>query len=241
MRKTCRECSIRNSALCCALSDDVLQQVNRIATHRRIAAGRSIFAGLDEVPRVANIVSGVVKLSTSLHDGRTQVVGLLFASDFIGRPFSEQADLLIEAATDVELCCLDQRQFESLLQNNGGLREAFLRRVTADLDSARNWMLLLGQKTAEERVASLIHHCYTRLSAAADAETGHGLNGHQFDLPLSRTEIAQFVGLTVETVSRMLGRLQASDIIEIGSGRAVSIKNAAGLAQRGQIGADVRT
>lgn len=240
MRRTCRECSIRHSALCGALPDDVLLQINRIANHRRIAAGRAIFADLDEVPRVANIVSGVVKLSISLPDGRTQVVGLLFASDFIGRPFSAQADLLTEAATDVELCCLDQRQFEGLLQGNEALREAFFRRVAIDLDSARNWMLLLGQKTAEERVASLIHHCHARLSAAADAETGHCLNGHQFDLPLSRTEIAQFVGLTVETVSRMLGRLQASGLIEIGSGRAVSITDASGLARRGQIAADAK-
>ncbi|MEZ5852674.1 MAG: Crp/Fnr family transcriptional regulator [Hyphomicrobiaceae bacterium] len=215
-------------------------QINRIAGHRRIAAGRSIFAGQDDVPRVANIVSGVVKLSTSLPDGRTQVVGLLFASDFIGRPFSEQADLLTEAATDVELCCLDQRQFESLLQTNEGLREAFFRRVTSDLDSARNWMLLLGQKTAEERVASLIHHCYSRLRTPDGDGTDSGQDGDPFDLPLSRTEIAQFVGLTVETVSRMLGRLQSAGVIEIGSGRSICIKDATGLAQRAQIASELQ-
>lgn len=232
-RRTCRDCSIRSKALCQALPDSVLAQINRVSWRRPVAAGRSVF-GPEETSRlVANIIHGVVKLSTSLPDGRTQIVGLQFPADFVGRPFAKPGPLLAEAATDVELCCFDRRHFEAVLREHKGLEELFVTRILEDLDEARSWMLLLGRKTAEERVASLVLLCAQRTTEAECTVSSSGPN-LRITLPLSRTEIGEFLGLTLETVGRMLKRLDRDGIIAIEAGRGVRIRDFDRLRQRAE-------
>lgn len=233
MRLTCRSCAIRSRALCRALPDATLDQINRLSRRRRVKAGRALFHEDEANTVVATVLSGVVKVSVSLADGRTQVVGLHFPADFIGRPFAAPLAPLTEAATDVELCCFDRSRFEALLVEHKGLEEAFVRQVTADLDAAREWMLLLGHKTAEERMASLILLCLRRLAPPDCA--GHIPDADvRVELPLSRTEIAQFLGLTIETVSRMLKRLSTRGVIAIESGRGIRVTDRGGLERRAE-------
>ncbi|MGE0699666.1 MAG: Crp/Fnr family transcriptional regulator [Hyphomicrobiaceae bacterium] len=233
MRLSCRACAIRSRALCRALPEPTLDQINRLSRRRRVPAGRALFGEEEAAGVVATVLSGVAKVSVSLADGRTQVVGLHFPSDFIGRPFGGAVAPLTEAATDVELCCFDRSRFEALLVEHKGLEELFVQRITAELDAAREWMLLLGHKTAEERLASLILLCLRRLEpgdCGADAD----LPEARFDLPLSRTEIAQYLGLTIETVSRMLKRLSTDGVIAIESGRGIRVKDRAELERRAE-------
>lgn len=228
LRNACRTCAIRDKALCRSLPEDALAQLNQIARRRKVHAGQQIFDNAAEQPVVANLVSGVARLSRSLADGRTQIVGLQFPAEFIGRPFSSSGNVLVEAATDVELCYFSQRQFEALLLNFTDLKAQFLRRTIEQLDEAREWMLLLGRKTAEERVASLILLCLEKgTSVACDGlEAG---DDRQLDLPLSRTDMASYLGLTIETVARMIKRVERAGAIKIGRGRRLSITNIAKL------------
>lgn len=196
-------------------------------------AGRELFGADEAATVVATVLSGVAKVSVSLPDGRTQVVGLLFPSDFIGRPFAGTAAPLAEAATDVELCFFERSRFEALLLEHKGLEEHFVRRITADLDAARDWMLLLGHKSAEERVASLILHCLQRLAPETSCEP-NGEARLRLELPLSRSEIAQYLGLTIETVSRMLKRLATDAVIAIGPGRGIGVIDRAKLESRAE-------
>ena len=235
MRLTCRSCSIRSRALCRALPEATLEQINRLARRRRVPAGRALFNEDEANNVVATVLAGVAKVSVSLADGRTQVVGLHFPSDFIGRPFAAPVAPLAEAATDVELCFFDRPRFEALLVEHKGLEEVFVRQVTAELDAAREWMLLLGHKTAEERMASLILQCLTRLEPS-DCVAHVPATEVRIELPLSRTEIAQFLGLTIETVSRMLKRLSTVGVIAIESGRGIRVRDRAGLERRAEAG-----
>ena len=235
MRNGCHDCLIRSKALCQALPDETLDQINRISRRRRVKAGSELFGEEDTIGMVATILTGVAKVSVSLPDGRTQVVGLHFPGDFVGRPFSHATPPLTEAATDVELCCFERTRFETLLREHRHLELLFVRRMTAELDAARDWMLLLGQKSAEERIASLLLQCMMRLGASDcrahlhDPET-------RFDLPLSRSEIAQFLGITIETVSRMLKRLSIDGAIAVEPGRGIRVTDRTLLAERSERG-----
>lgn len=224
----CRTCAIRDVALCRALPIDALAELNRLARRRKVAVGSPLFDPDQQPPLVANIVSGVVRLSRSLPDGRTQIVGLQFAPEFIGRPFAIDNTILVEAATDIELCCFTRSHFEALLRTHGPLQELLIEHMARSLEQAREWMLLLGRKTAEERVASLVLLCAER-TWTGPCSAGHTLAGLHVELPLSRTEMADFLGLTLETVGRMIQRLARSGIIAIRPRRGLTITNAAGL------------
>lgn len=228
LRNNCRNCVIRDSTLCRALPESALNQLNLVARRRKLGAGARLLDADLETPMVANIVSGVVRLSKSLADGRTQIVGLQFPTEFLGQPFTRNAALLAEAATDVELCCFPQAQFEAMLLAHNGLKELFTQRVMQQLDAARDWMLLLGRKTAEERVATLILYCAEKLAddtCAGPAE----VSGMEMELPLSRTEMADFLGLTLETVGRMIKRLEQAGVVDIRKGRGLHIRDGEAL------------
>ena len=102
---------------------------------------------------------------------------------------------------------------------NAGLEAAFLERTLADMDAARDWMLLLGRKTAAEKVATLLLMFARRL---APIEPGRA-QAIAFDLPLSRTDMADYLGLRIETVSRNIWELEAAGVVEIAGGRGISV------------------
>jgi CRP/FNR family transcriptional regulator, anaerobic regulatory protein len=227
-RNKCRTCAVRDVALCRTLPPDALAELNQIARRRKVPAGQRLFDQDQQPPLVANIVSGVARLSRSLDDGRTQIVALQFAPDFVGRPYAASGSVLIEAATDMELCCFARSHFNALLDSHGRLKELLIEHMSRSLEQAREWMLLLGRKTAEERVASLVFHCAERMRAR-DCAPEAGFEGMQFEMPLSRTEMADFLGLTLETVGRMMQRLARSGVIEIQRRRGIRIVDIARL------------
>jgi CRP/FNR family transcriptional regulator len=225
---SCRDCAIRSEALCSALPMEDLARFNR-ASHRKRYRPGSVIVGSGEQPDwFGNVVSGVVKLTLTLPDGRQQIVGLLFPSDFLGRPFKDRTPYTAEAATVVELCCFGRRHFERLLGEQPAVRDLFIERTLDAVDAARDWMLLLGCKSAEERVATLILLIARRRCAARCEDCAQGQPLH-FELPLSRTDMAEYLGLRIETVSRQLRRLSAAGVIETASRRFVTVRNMAAL------------
>ena len=211
-RNLCSECAVRSGALCCALSPEQLAALNRISYRRRYAAGR-VICDIDTQDWFGNVISGVVKLTKTLPDGRQQIVELLFPSDFLGRPFRAVGAYAAEAATAVELCCFGRQHFEGLMHEWPNLKQLFLERTLDEVDAAREWMLLLGRKSAQEKVAALLLLILRRMRAPA-GEAAAPSRPARFDLPLSRTEMADFLGLRIETVSRQLAHLREAGVIE---------------------------
>ncbi len=218
----CDHCAVRHQAVCGALSEEELVHMNRIAHRKLVTAGETIMSDEEPAEFFANVVSGVVKLTKTLADGRQQIVGLLFPPDFLGRAYSENNPYFAEAATDVEICCFPHDGFERLLKAYPGLEHRLFAKTLDELDSAREWMVLLGRKTAQEKVASFL-----LLLARRAGMTGcsHGSSGlfPQFVLPLTRADIADYLGLTIETVSRQITKLKSSGIISLADNRIFSV------------------
>jgi CRP/FNR family transcriptional regulator len=178
---------------------------------RRIEHGETISFEEDEVVDYANIVEGAVKLTKILKDGRQQIVGLQFAPEFIGKPFSEMTTVSVEAATDVEICVFPKAEFERMLQMEPDFEHRLLEQTLTQLDDARSWMVTLGRKTAQEKVASFL----VLLANNLGRMNVSGSNMVAFTLPLKRADIADFLGLTIETVSRQMTRLRKDKLIDI--------------------------
>jgi CRP/FNR family transcriptional regulator, anaerobic regulatory protein len=195
---------------------------NQFTTRRRYNVGQLIVGAGERENWLAIVLSGVITLTKAMADGRQQIVGLLFASDFLGRPFGTGSPYVAEAATPVELCCFERQYFENVMLNCPDVRQIFLERTLDELDFVREWLLLVGRKTAEERVASLVLLMAKRMCGHASDALSQPRT-LRFSLPLSRTQIAECLGLRIETVCRQITRLQMAGIIESNNGRAITI------------------
>lgn len=213
----CRACEARHKGICGALSGDELQRLSK-HTSKRVASRKSeLIHEEDQVHTYSNILSGAVKLTKLMPDGRQQIVGLQFAPDFLGRPFMSESNFGAEVAVDVRLCSFPKDVLESMLVENPGLENRLLRQVLKELDEARQWMLVLGRMTAREKVASFL----SLISDHIDPE--HEGDSVTFELPLSRAEIADYLGLTIETVSRQFTALRKEGLIEIEGNRHIVV------------------
>lgn len=148
----------------------------------------------------------------------------MFASDFLGRTFGQTNRFFATAATDVELCIFPSDAFERLIATYPDLKQCLFERTLDDLDAARDWMLLLGRKSAAEKVASFLLLLARRFARPPQQA------GAEFDMPLKRADMADYLGLTVETVSRQMTRLKATGIIKIKGTRGIKLFSMARLA-----------
>ena len=219
----CKPCTARHHGICGALKPDELRILNKISTQKKIRAGTTIVADEQEYPFFASILEGVVKLSKSLQDGRQQIVGLQFAPDFLGRPFEAESKLTVEAANDLVLCTSPRKKFEDLLANSIGLQQRLLKQVLLELDESRDWLVSLGQKSANERVAAFLYMIARYSNPVLLSKDGADKTPIRFVLPLSRSDMGDFLGLTIETVSRQISKLRARGIISVVRSRHIEV------------------
>jgi CRP/FNR family transcriptional regulator len=214
----CRSCRARAGGVCRAMTPAQLAELGRYTVQKKIESGSELHGQGEPVVSYANILKGVVKLSKVLPDGRQQIVGLQFAPDFLGRPFARESALSVEAATDLEICTVSKPVLERIVGKNPDLERRLHDQALAALDEARDWMLTLGRKSAREKVASFLYF----LAVHDDPHAGDAI---EFDIPLTRQDIADFLGLTIETVSRQMTRLRREGIIRVVDNRRVTISD----------------
>ncbi len=219
----CADCAIRERAVCSYCTGSELSQLDRIKSYRSYAAGQEIIGAGEPLEFVGSVVEGVVKLTKTLIDGRRQMVGLLFPSDFLGRAMREKSEYDAVAATEVLLCTFQRRPFEGVLTRTPSLEQRLLEMTLDELDAAREWLLLLGRKTAREKVASFL--CIVARRTGQSAEPGE----MRFQIPLSREDMADYLGLTIETVSRQISSLKKEGVIETEGARSVRAPDFAAL------------
>ncbi|WPY96556.1 Crp/Fnr family transcriptional regulator (plasmid) [Limimaricola variabilis] len=216
----CADCGIRHRAVCARCDESELEQLEKIKVYRRYEAGQKIAWAGDPMNFVGSVVSGIATLSQTLEDGRVQMVGLLLPSDFIGRPGRDSTPYDVTAASDVTLCCFRRGPFERLLGETPHVGERLLEMTLDELDAAREWMLVLGRKTARERIASLLVSV-ARREASFDLTPKN--RDIRLDLPLTREAMSEYLGLTLETVSRQLNGLGREGLIELDGKRRITI------------------
>lgn len=204
----CDSCGARPLSVCGSIEDDDLGRLDAIAEHISVAAGEVLIREGDPATHVFNITSGSVRVYKLLADGRRQIIGFLFAGDFLGLATGDTYVFSAEAVESAGACRFRKRQYRALIHDCPTLETALLDRANHELVAARNQMVLLGRKTALERIATFLLDLPARDPARANA-TGH------VHLPMTRAEIADYLGLTIETVSRVLTRLKTRGVIRL--------------------------
>jgi len=215
----CDACAIRNRAICADLDDSEIGLLNGIGRRRQLEAGEQLMWEGDEAVLVANVIDGVLKLASHSADGGEQILGLAYPSDFLGRPFGETAPYGVEALTDAQICVFERKDFDRFARDHPRLEHKLLERTLTELDRSRRWMMLLGRMNAGQKVASFLLELTDRLGKA-------GAGGESFvSLPLSRQQMADVLGLTIETVSRQLSRLRSAGLIDTPSRREIVLRD----------------
>lgn len=217
----CQACAVRNRAICADLDPAEIALLNRIGRHRRLASGEQLLWEGDDAVFVANVIEGVLKLSSQTVDGREQILGMAFPSDFLGRPFGNTTPYGVEALTDAYVCVFPRADFDRFAREHPRLEHKLLERTLTELDRTRRWMVLLGRMTAEQRLAAFLLELSERLAPATCGSAAGAAD--RFDLPLTRQQIADVLGLTIETVSRQFTRMRGEGTIELPSRREVAI------------------
>ena len=214
----CMGCEARTRGICGSLHGEQLSELSRMSHRRSVAAGNRIGRGVSNADTFGVILSGVVSLSKNLPDGRHQIVALQFAPSFVGRPFRETEDIEACASSQVRICTFPRSSFETMLGHNSPLERRVLSETLSQLDETRDWLIVLGRKTALERVAT-----YLELISSHARPGPNGTVPLDVPMPLTRGEMSDFLGLTIETVSRKMTELRKMGIIEFQSAAAIRI------------------
>lgn len=177
-----------------------------VSTVQMVKPGKTLFAEGDDADTVFEIVQGILKLYKLLPDGRRQIMGFVSTDKLIGFSDEDTYEYTAEALTEVRLCRYSRAQFDRLLDEVPGFARRVLSARSRDLNSAQDQMLLLGRKTAMERIATFLLNL-----GKMQQRTGGAL----LHLPMTRADIADYLGLTIETVSRTLTKLKHDGIIDL--------------------------
>jgi len=151
------------------------------------------------------------------------MVGLLLPSDFIGRPGRTHVEFDVVATTDLTLCRFERKPFEKLVIDTPHVAQRLMEMALDELDAARDWMILLGRKTAREKIATFLE-LLARRSEVDMVKAQISVN-----LPMTRDQIANFLGLTLETVSRQLNAMKKDGIIGFSGRKELEVLNVAAL------------
>lgn len=218
----CSLCNARRLSVCSVLADDGLRRLSAISDHQVFTPGEILVREGDPATNLFNITAGSVRVYKLLPDGRRQIVGFLFSGDFLGLATGDRYAFSAEALTAGSACRFQKKTYRRMLTEQPELEAALLDRASHELQAAHNQMLLLGRKTAVERLASFLSDLSARDRRAGGA-------GRVIQLPMTRAEIADYLGLTTETVSRVTSRLKTRGVIRLLSLHSLSIEKPAEL------------
>jgi CRP/FNR family transcriptional regulator len=217
-RSPCAACSVRDLTLCATLEEPELAEMAAIVTTMELDPGDPLFDEAEPANHVFNVTAGAVKVYKLLADGRRQMTGFLFPGDFLGLANEETYAYSAEAITHTALCRFPRRKLERLLQKYPKMEHRLLGMASHELAVAQEQMLLLGRKTAREKIASFL----LMLSRRA---TQRGQAGDPVSVPMSRNDIGDFLGLTTETVSRTFTQLRQGGSINLLQGGKVALND----------------
>lgn len=220
-------CQVVHEGIRAALTDPQLIRLEESSRRVCLKTGELVFREGDKTSHTFSVISGVLKLTKAHCNNQSLISGLMFPGNSLFDVFKPRHTSTAEAATDIELCKTPLEAYWRLFGEASELERALFRACISDLEARQDWLLSLRGCSAYRRVASFL------LLLAKHAETG----AHRMDpvpvrfwLPLSRGEMADFLDLTLETVSRQLSLLKKRRIIECRSKNEVIVSNIALLA-----------
>jgi CRP/FNR family transcriptional regulator, anaerobic regulatory protein len=203
---TCAGCKVRNVSVCAALDASELDELDALAEDIHFADEQTITVQGDSADAVYTVTEGAVRLYKLLPDGRRQIVGFLLPGDFVGLALSDRYAFCADAIKPVAACRFRRDAFIALTKAKPHLLRRLHEAATHELALAQDHMVLLGRRTAEEKVAAF-------LVSLRDRRRRLGGGAVTIPLPMTRTDIADYLGLTIETVSRTLSKLARARVI----------------------------
>lgn len=192
-----------------SLTDDERGMLERMRRQASFSAKDVVFAQGDAAARIFSVSTGVVRIYKLLPDGRRQVVGFRLAGDMLGLTMQESYGLTAEAIEPTVACSFPRAAFRRLIDGNLAALRRMNQIVSQELVGAHERMMMLGRYTAEEKMAAFLLSWRARR---------RGDGSRAISLPMSRRDIADYLGLTIETVSRTFTRLERAGVIEIVAG-----------------------
>jgi len=219
----CTSCGARGASVCAALDGRDLERLAALAVPLEVPAGRGFIAEGDLADHFFNVTAGTAKLFKLLPDGRRQVTGFAAAGSFLGLAVSASYAFSAEAVEPSRICRFSRTRLRHLLDDAPAMERRLLDVASNELVAAQEQMLLLGRKTARERLASFL---VTRASCISNGATPCGHRAaEKVTLPMTRSDIADYLGLTIETVSRTLTRFKTERLIDIPSASEIVMRD----------------
>jgi len=219
----CVDCDVRRMAVCAALDDGDLGALEAIMTSRKLDANEMLVEEGEPKARVYSLTSGMLRIYTSLPDGRRQIAGFLFPGDYLGLADDDVYSQSAEAVVPSVLCAFSTKEMDNLMERFPKLKERLHQMTRAALRTARDNQLVLGRLAPVEKLASF------RLVLPARAEK-RGETANPVHLSMNRTDIADYLGLTIETVSRSFTKLKSQGLIQLIDANTVEIMSRRSLA-----------
>lgn len=207
--RLCEQCDVRHRAMCAAVEFAQLSALEQIVSHSHYGPRQVIFEEGEPAHYVHNVSCGNVRLYKLLADGRRQITGFLRPGDFLGLAKRNSYAYGAEAIDDVELCSMRIVDLERLMTTMPQVRDRLLEMSRDELTAAQEQMLLLGRKSAREKLLSFL----LLLTQQNEGVQKHG--SVNLDLPMTRADIGDFLGLSLETVSRIFGELRKDGLIKL--------------------------
>jgi len=203
----CFDCAVRDLAVCGVLESAALRAFKEGAPTAHYEGGDTVVFEADQAANVYSLTSGLLRLSKLLPDGRRQIAGFLFPGDFLGITMEEEHAFTAEAVAPSTLCKFPRRQFDTFISEHPALERRLYAVAAHELAAARQQLVLLGRKTATERIASFLLMLAGRCHSVR--------SGEHIGFPMSRADIADYLGLRIETVSREISSLKAARVIQL--------------------------
>lgn len=203
----CFGCAVRQLAVCGSLESAALREFKSNGPSAEYESGETVVFEGDRAANVYSLTSGLLRLSKLLPDGRRQIAGFLFPGDFLGITMEEEHAFTAEAVAPSTLCRFPRRQFDDFVASHPELERRLYAVAAHELAAARQQLVLLGRKTATERIASFL------LMLAGRCHSMGG--GDEIDFPMSRADIADYLGLRIETISREISQLKVARVIQL--------------------------
>jgi CRP/FNR family transcriptional regulator, anaerobic regulatory protein len=222
----CQDCSISQLCIPYSLNEEELENLDNIIDRKKpIQKGQEIFKAGQEMKSLYAIRSGTLKSYTITEQGDEQITSFHLAGDLVGFDgISTGTHPSFSQALETSMICeIPYDTLDNLSVTMPKLRQQILRLMSSEIVGDQNMILLLSKKNAEERLASFIHNLSTRFSE-------RGFSPREFRLSMTRGDIGNYLGLTVETISRLLGRFQKSEMIAV-KGKYISILDEEKLAE----------
>ncbi|RFB01436.1 hypothetical protein DX908_14180 [Parvularcula marina] len=207
----CALCDARERSVCAELTTEEMKEVSQTMAHLPVKEAQTLIKEGEGSEFLFVVVSGSFRMVRMLEDGRRQIVGFAFPGDYIGMGEAVENDYSVEALEPSLVCRFSQKYLDEMAGRHVGIKDRLIAKGRTELHKAQDHIVILGKHNAEERVMTFLHMLRKQLG------------GDEIYLSMSRQDIADYLGLRLETLSRTLTKLKKSGDIAKLEGRIVEL------------------